>query len=234
MTSYGCWCQLRNWAAGGMVAGKNFLSHKFIEQSLAKICDSFQRKGFRVKNSCFVVFLTNFTGHGAPMDELDEFCKAWSQCRSCTSIDDTTCNPDEEPYEVRFDPATQRVDCQFNDNDCAINTCKCDEQLAHSMVASIADMNNEFISNPNGSGFDHAFTCKAANNPNAPDINNGGNGNGGNSIDGSGVQCCGAYPNRFSFNTNEGAKSCCGDVTYNTSKHDCCNNSFLAAIGECN
>ena len=170
------------------------------------------------------------------MDALDELCKAWSQCRSCTTIDDGTCNPDEKPYEVGFDPTTMRIDCQFNDNDCAINACKCDEQLAHSMVANIADMNNDFVSNADGSGFDHAFTCKAANNPNAPDINNGanGNGNGANSIDGSGIQCCGAYPNRFSFNTNDGAKNCCGDVTYNTGKHDCCNNSFLAAIGECN
>ena len=122
-----------------------------------------------------------------------------------------------------------RIDCQFNDNDCAINACKCDEQLAHSMVAIMDTMNPDFVSTADG-GFDHANTCKAAINPNAPDNNNGGNGNGGNSV----MKCCGAYPNRFSFNTNGGKKSCCGDVTYSTRKHDCCNNSFLAAIGECN
>ena len=49
------------------------------------------------------------------MDALDELCKAWSQCRSCTSIDDVTCDPNEKPYEVGFDPATMRIDCQFND-----------------------------------------------------------------------------------------------------------------------
>ena len=52
--SYGCWCQIRNEAAGGLVPG-----------------------------------------HGAPVDALDEACKAWRQCRACVAIDfsnDETCD----------------------------------------------------------------------------------------------------------------------------------------------
>ena len=46
MLSYGCWCQIRNQQANGIVAG-----------------------------------------HGAPVDALDEACKVWHQCRSCTAHD---------------------------------------------------------------------------------------------------------------------------------------------------
>lgn len=194
MTSYGCWCQLRNQAAQGIVPG-----------------------------------------HGAPVDALDELCKAWSQCRSCTTIDsaDGSCDPNEVPYEIGFDPATMRVDCQFNDSDCAVNSCKCDENLAHSLIQAFDNFNTDFVTSQDGSGFDHANECKAIVPNDKPNSNNG---NGGNQAQNE-VQCCGTYPNRFSFNTqpqySEGARSCCGDVTYNTNKHECCNNSFLGAIGEC-
>ena len=68
---------------------------------------------------------------------------------------------------------------------------------------------------------------------------NGGNGsNGGNNVgeDGSVVeelQCCGIYPNRFEFLSHGGSRSCCGEVTYDTNKHDCCADGFLGAIGSC-
>ena len=149
-----------------------------------------------------------FEGHGSPIDGLDSICQKWHQCRSCTTIDDGSCNPNQTPYEVGFDPTTMRIDCQFNNNDCAINSCKCDEELAFEIVANLNEMSNNAITNSDGSGFDHANNCQAATGTN----NNGGN-NGPSS-----TQCCGTYPNR---------------VTYNTGKHDCCSNSFLANIGGC-
>ena len=94
------------------------------------------------------------------------------------------------------------------------------------MVQAVDNFNQEFATNSDGSGFDHINECKAVA-PN-PDNNNGSANQGANE-----VQCCGTYPNRFTFNTR-GTRSCCGDVTYNTNNHECCNNSFLAAIGECN
>ena len=169
-------------------------------------------------------------GHGAPVDVLDELCKAWSQCRSCTTIDSTesSCDPDEVRYELGFDQSTNRLACQFNIDDCAINNCKCDENLAHAMVQAIDSFDTNFATNPDGTGFDHVNECKAVAQNGKP--NNGS----ANSNQGPGeVQCCGTYPNRFTF-TKKSNNSCCGDVTYNPNKHQCCNNSFLAAIGKCN
>jgi len=195
MTSYGCWCQIRNHAANGIVPG-----------------------------------------HGTPMDKLDELCHAWQQCRSCTTVDsvDASCDPNSTPYEVGFDPITMRIDCAFNPSDCAINSCKCDEQLAFELTAALDDMNTDFITNQDGSGFDHANQCKASSNggSNSPGGGNGGNGNGNNGAEAT-TQCCGSYPNRFTYSDKGGVTQCCGDATYNSNKHDCCNNSFLAGIGSC-
>ena len=84
MLSYGCWCQIRNTEAEGIVAGR-----------------------------------------GAPVDALDAACKAWQQCRACTTVDFSdveTCLPNEIAYEVGFDPITMRIDCQFNKNECSVST----------------------------------------------------------------------------------------------------------------
>ena len=83
------------------------------------------------------------------------------------------------------------------------------------------ELNPDFITTIDG-GFDHVGECRAA----------GGNGNNA-SNSANGPQCCGEYPNRFTFNPLGGNRACCGDVTYNTATRDCCNNSFLASIGSC-
>merc|ERR1711933_35745 len=132
LMSYGCWCQLRNQVAGGIVPG-----------------------------------------HGSPTDGLDSLCQKWHQCRSCTTIDSTneSCNPNETLYNANFfDPSTNRVYCEFNPTNCAINTCKCDEELAFELVASLNEMSD--ITQLDGFGFDHANNCKSTTGTN----NNGGNG----------------------------------------------------------
>ena len=190
------------------------------------------RESFQVNYLVFVqILIFQVLGHGAPVDAIDQLCKAWNQCRSCTTIDSTdgSCDPNDVTYEVGSDPTTNRIDCQFNDNDCAIRNCKCDENLANALTQAFDSLSLNFVTNSDGSGFDHVNECKAVT-PN-PDNNNNGSSN---SNQGPGeVQCCGTYPNRFTFNTRN-TRSCCGDVTYNTYNHECCNNSFLAATGECN
>ena len=84
MLSYGCWCQIRNQEAEGIVPG-----------------------------------------HGTPVDELDAACKAWHQCRACTTVDfsaEETCIPNDVAYEVGFDPFTKRIDCQANPDECRVST----------------------------------------------------------------------------------------------------------------
>ena len=60
-------------------------------------------------------------GHGTPVDALDEACKAWHQCRACTSVDFQTCNPNNIAYEIGFDVVTQRIDCKYNPSDCTVS-----------------------------------------------------------------------------------------------------------------
>ena len=139
--------------------------------------------------------------------------------------------------------------------------CGCDEQMAFTLTEQFAAglFDEEFLTLADGSGFDHASKCHAAiqnldngngngsggdgtEDPTNPG-GNGGNGNGGKGGDTEGLgdgasvveelQCCGTYPNRFGFFNHGGSKSCCGEVTYNTNKHDCCAGGFLGAIGTC-
>ena len=130
--------------------------------------------------------------------------------------------------------------------------CGCDEQMAFTLTEQFASglFNEDFLTLADGSGFDHASKCHAqtSNSDNGNGNGSGGNstedptnpgGNGGNDNGGNGgsvveeLQCCGTYPNRFEFLTHGGSRSCCGEVTYNTNKHDCCAGGFLQAIGTC-
>ena len=61
-------------------------------------------------------------GHGSPVDALDEACKAWHQCKACTSKDFNSCNPEIVAYEIGYDPQTERIDCQFNPSDCEVSS----------------------------------------------------------------------------------------------------------------
>merc|ERR1719351_148449 len=98
-----------------------------------------------------------------------------------------------------------------------------------------------FLTLSDGSGFDHASKCHApAPNPDNSNNNDSDNNDSNNSNNGGDdgpvveeLQCCGTYPNRFEFLTHGGSRSCCGEVTYNTNKHDCCAGGFLGAIGTC-
>ena len=94
------------------------------------------------------------------------------------------------------------------------------------------EMDEQFITNADGTGFDHANQCRSqtTEDDNDPTDDNGG------SDDGPIVnehQCCGTYPNRFGFMDKGGERACCGEVTYNTNKLECCNGGFLGAIGSC-
>ena len=50
----------------------------------------------------------------------------------------------------------------------------------------------------------------------------------GGSCCGKGGKCC-----KKACASECSSKSCCGEVTYNTNKHDCCAGGFLGAIGTC-
>lgn len=46
-------------------------------------------------------------------------------------------------------------------------------------------------------------------------------------------ECCGAYPDRFPYKTNQGARDCCNGATFATALLECCPNGSTAVIGAC-
>ena len=101
---------------------------------------------------------------------------------------------------------------------CALNNCLCDEELAYQLGYNLIDqINFDYVTHEDGSGFDHISQCSASSN--------------GAGLDESGevigmptglsfwtLKCCGVYPHRFS---------------YKTDRNSCCANSFLTSLGEC-
>merc|ERR1712071_563547 len=45
--------------------------------------------------------------------------------------------------------------------------------------------------------------------------------------------CCGEYPERFPYKTNNGARDCCVATTFATALLECCGNGSTAVIGAC-
>merc|ERR1712227_480883 len=104
-------------------------------------------------------------GKGQPVDALDQLCKLWHQCRSCNGVDhpDGDCDSNNVSVEIGMDPATMRIECDgSNPTACAKNNCKCDDQLAFELNQLLPQMDTQFITNSDGSGFDHVNECKAA------------------------------------------------------------------------
>ena len=95
--------------------------------------------------------------------------------------------------------------------------CKCDEQLAYTLSDLASTVYNEDFFD-----FDFATECKVFN-----------SGNGGGDVGANNEhECCGSYPKRFEFSSQGGSRSCCGDVTYSSNKHDCCDGS-IKDLGTC-
>ena len=47
------------------------------------------------------------------------------------------------------------------------------------------------------------------------------------------VECCGAYPERFKYRTNQGQNGCCVSEVYDTGMMECCANGSVDIIGNC-
>ena len=131
----------------------------------------------------------------------------------------------------------KRFQCEGNrSNFCQYNKCKCQEELAYQFSNLLSEFDESHVTTRDG-GFD-VTTCR--NNKNA--ASGSGSGSGSNSQSGSSsdeMLCCGHYPNRFPFNTQNGNRACCetedetgNGVTYNSNLYECCSGS-LSSIGTC-
>ena len=219
--SYGCYCQLRN-----------FERYKNLKEGIVpgnKIIFFYLRK-------------KNLIGEGTPVDALDEACMNWHKCQACTKIDDNQCNQ-RVRYEVDYLmlknyekdtwpywPRAPEPDCSANTNICDFGRCSCDVELATRLSSIIVNnfnyyqdlsklINHEFVTNEDGSGFDHKNRCK--NTSPKPPGSGTGSGSGSLSPD---ISCCGDYPHRQSYSTFR--QTCCG-------KGEVGAKPFLVVLGAC-
>jgi len=167
----------------------------------------------------------DIVGKGEPMDELDQAYRNWHMCRSCAEIDGAgSCGIDETPYEIGFNPATNRIDCGANTTPCQSQLCSCDEALAFSFADLWDTINDEFMGE-----FDHAANC-------LPKVTVT-SGVGGSCAEHEQTEevatvCCGEYPSRFPYNNKGGCTSCCGAKTYNVYNKSCCDDT-IQSFGTC-
>ena len=176
----------------------------------------------------------------------------WQQCRKCTQIDHqcdqrTTYRLDLSElvdYNHHSWPYARRPypDCSVNVSDCQKSLCECDAYFTYHVMSLLQVrvgynydyvgnkgavdefLNPEFITNFDGTGFDHANKCPRR--PVQPpdyfvgwsdEVPPG-------SSEGSPLtDCCGVYPHRYPYNPQR--QTCCGDKESPR--------PFLVTIGAC-
>merc|ERR1712165_629129 len=170
---------------------------------------------------------------GPAQDVVDTACKTWHQNYDCLNIDfnadgTTPCDMNTDYTDVitnindPFDLATDyQAGCAaVNADACAAEACHVDAVFIRDVVLFLAD-NTLNMTLSGWYGFDGTI-CTGASaagttlNPPLP-----------------AQQCCGAYPNRFPYRTQNGNRACCVDTTYNTLVLECCPTNVLNPVGTC-
>ena len=125
--------------------------------------------------------------------------------------------------------STPKADCSVNANICDFGRCMCDVELAFRLHVIFYEnvsnyggayaINPDFITNQDGSGFDHQNRCKTGSSkPPGSDWSSGSEGL--SPV----IGCCGNYPNRVPYNSFR--QTCCGKGE--TGAHP-----FLVGYGAC-
>ena len=118
----------------------------------------------------------------------------------------------QQIYSVFFDTSIKSFVCSSTNTDCQQMACDCDAAFVNSIVFSLTEFNSYYA---NSHGWQPSTQCTP--NPfsrGPPD------------------QCCGTYPTRYPYNSEDGARGCCNGHTFNSLTHECCNTVLLAA-GSC-
>lgn len=173
-------------------------------------------------------------GFGQPIDEVDASCKRQASCYECAKMDHQgrNCVADQVQYNYQLNVGADNwgnsIECLDEPNSgknggwsekfsCRRAICECDKKLAEDLREHFHVWTHE---NHQGQGdFNPVAQC----------LKSPGNGAG---FDGT-PECCGEYPNRFPYKTNQGSRMCCGDKTYDSSLFECCASGNIAAIGAC-
>jgi len=160
------------------------------------------------------------TGHGAPMDEYDTLCRQLHNCYKCAAIDGdnagSNCEAAVEAYVLpnkkanlhsHFHNRCSRVN---RGNLCAIRACTCETffvvEILEKMMKAY-DLNPTFVHDHGG--FSRDSDCGRVSSAESE------------------KECCGYYPLRFPYPTEDGNKQCCYDKVYDANEMGCCPGGIL-------
>jgi len=159
---------------------------------------------------CFQSYDNEFwKGQGLPKDDIDKSCRSLSMCYHCIQSEET-CSPDVKYEFIGLeDSATgdRAIMCLNPTGSCERNVCECDKRMSEELRRESETFNVLYDSQ--FALFDATTQCEKQIGTPAWDA------------------CCGTYPTRFPYST-EGSRACCGESTYDTNFHDCCNEKIIA------
>lgn len=178
---------------------------------------------------CNLNVTTTPKGYGEPVDEIDALCKTLVEGYRCAILDEKSAGETEcEPWRVTYQSqvlSTSYSQCQLsnpNDN-CAAKACSIEGSFIGGLLTFFFQ---NLKPNPEVWGhdsFDWKNECKKVKNggvtasPTAtPEI-----------------QCCGEYPERFSYNTQFGAQECCNGKVFSNLRSECCGFDEVMPVGTC-
>jgi len=211
---------------------------------------------------CWCHFGDKNPARGPSMDNVDGYCKQWYDSKDCVRIDNelagTTCDTSMQYVDAiaslpfPFDPthnydtlcAAANPDGAYADAEegaCARDNCMIDAYFLRDIFNHMAFNNlNQTLSV--AFGFDTDYTCRGRSGLMASTVapfttaapvvvTTAAPGTTATPI--APWQCCGSFPARFPYKTNNGARDCCVDTTFATALLECCANGLTAVIGAC-
>lgn len=147
---------------------------------------------------------------GLPADPIDSVCKDHALCYECARLDyGHKCDPTQKDYTVvgNTDLVTgeKYLTCANEDDVCRQTLCECDKMLVEGLVREYAKWDVKY--HINTSGFNGHQDCELP-----EPIHDWGEQD----------QCCGTYPHRAPYRSDNGNRQCCNNKTYHTFYLECC------------
>lgn len=163
-------------------------------------------KAYQIMDNSILTKLLLFMYYfkGPPVDDIDTACRAWHKCNQCTTMDNKNCVGVQQKYgDILIDTDTYEFSCQSSGpvGSCEYNACSCDVNLAETLYT----LANSFNQANHFNNFDIGQCTTVG--TGLTIIHN---------------ECCGSYPNRFPFNTENGARGCCHGKTFDSENLMCC------------
>jgi len=142
---------------------------------------------------------------GKPKDGIDETCRQMGVCYKCLENKyKGKCKPEKNSYKFEIKKDRKGIDCLDKEGTCKRDICECDKAFALNVKRFEMDWDVKLHSVKGD--FDRKRECRRS-----------GPGRGGGHQN---IGCCGEIPNVSIQKDNE---QCCGPVSFNPKRKECCN-----------